>query len=1114
MTKLAEIVKVERRFALSARIDTDLNGTPPLTGYVLQASIRKSLVAMLTGIAEGSQYAFTWTGPYGGGKSCAALLVANLVVGNKRQRALAEGIVGPELAELFASAFPRRGGAWDVLALTGRRTSLTAALAETAAGAFQWSQTTVDAALQDERALIDELEANARQKGGLLIVIDELGKFLEHATNSAGDVHILQDLAERAARSDGRLVIVGILHQSFEQYANRLSRAGRNEWAKVQGRYQNVPFVAQADEIAALIARAIGSHHAPINAKTIAARTAEAISHRRPVDVAGLTEILNQTWPLHPVSALLLGPVSRQRFAQNERSVFGFLSSSEPNGFQAHLERTEVSENAWYGPDQLWDYLVSNFGSALSVGPESNRMTLAMEAVEKAALYGPLATKLAKAAAVVELFRNGSGLAVADDILSLCVPEAKKGEIAAAIDELVNRAILIRQPRLGGYALFAGSDFDLDEAISKVALKLDADVLADLPSRLGVGPIAAKSHYFSTGALRTFDVVIQFIDESSQSPTAWAKRVAVSLAKTKRRSVGLLIMLLSDARTFEVSIKVAAKQLSIELESLGVLAGVAASEKVYLLRDHATDLYALDRIEETHPQLEGDRIARRELSARKALIAEIVRSDLLKAFSSARWWAFGSSVKDSVGKKLDGRELTVIASALSTAAFSNAPVIQSELLYRDKPSTAAMAGLRALMHAMVSKADVSDLGIKSYPVERGLYLTIIQPLGLHRQDDNGVWRFTDPAEDKAGRTLKPAWTELSEGRVNLAELFDKWAARPYGIKRGVMPVLVLSYLLAHRNAVAVYIDGVFQPAIDDIVADRILQDPVAIEFRHISRSKRDEAFIQQLAALLSTEAVPVEAKALPVASALYQRFHALPLWAQRTQTLPEKVRNVRDIVLKANDPEALLFSDLASALDGEPDPGVSVVAALNKTEYAYPKMLDTLRKGLAEHLGVDAKTFAGIGSRSLTASGVSAELRVDAFIMRAGAFEGGEGDIEGLASLLVHKPPRNWSDREQEQAMFELAKLCLRFREAETFAAVRGRSPTSQAISVMVGLNPKNKPLFHSFQVSEQELVAADKVAEDLMEQLRQKGMRPAVELAALARIVERLSDGEGIEQA
>lgn len=537
-------------------------------------------------------------------------------------------------------------------------------------------------------------------------------------------------------------------------------------------------------------------------------------------------------------------------------------------------------------------------------------------------------------------------------------------------------------------------------------------------------------------------------------------------------------------------------------------------EQVYVLRGHSTDLYALDRIEETHPQLEGDRIARRELSARKALIAEIVRSDLLKAFSSARWWAFGDSAKDASGKKLDGRGLTVVASALATAAFSSAPVIQSELLYRDKPSTAAMAGLRTLMHAMVSKADLPDLGIENYPVERGLYLTIVRPLGLHLHDEKGVWRFADPANEDLGSTLRPAWSELGEERVNAAELFDKWAARPYGIKRGVMPVLVLSYMLAHRNAVAVYVDGIFQPAIDDIVADRILQDPAAIEFRRVSRSKRDEAFVQQLAALLSTDTNPVEAKALPVASSLYQRFHALPLWTQRTHTLPEKVRKVRYIALKASDPEALLFSDLASALEGETDPGVSVVTALNKTEYAYPKMLDGLRRSLAEHLGVDPKTFEGTGPRSSTASGVSAELRVDAFIMRTGAFEGGGGDIEGLASLLVHKPPRNWSDREQEQAMFELAKLCLRFREAETFAAVRDRSPTSQAISVMVGLDPKKKPLFHAFQVSKQELQAADKAADDLMAQLRGKGMRPAVELAALARLVERLSDGKEMEQA
>ena len=130
MTALADTVHVGRRFQRSIRIDTDLGDPKALDGFICPRSSADVLLTMARHVAETGQGAFTWTGPYGGGKSCAALLVANLVAGNKKQRSLAEGIVGPELAEQFSSAFPGRGRAWDVLALTGRRTSLAVALAE------------------------------------------------------------------------------------------------------------------------------------------------------------------------------------------------------------------------------------------------------------------------------------------------------------------------------------------------------------------------------------------------------------------------------------------------------------------------------------------------------------------------------------------------------------------------------------------------------------------------------------------------------------------------------------------------------------------------------------------------------------------------------------------------------------------------------------------------------------------------------------------------------------------------------------------------------------------------------------------------------------------------
>ncbi|MEN3976131.1 ATP-binding protein [Emcibacter sp. SYSU 3D8] len=1104
MTRLIELVQVERRFARSARLDTDLQGAPPLVGYVMQPSVNRALEAMTDGLTEAGQAAFTWTGPYGGGKSCAALLVASLVAGEAEQRALAARLAGPELVERFAAAFPETGKGWAVLALTGRRAELRNEIAEAGAITFGWSKDDTCKLADDDRLLIAKLESEALERDGVLLLIDEMGKFLEYSVAEGGDVHLLQDLAERASRSKGRLVVVGLLHQSFEQYANKLGKTSRNEWAKIQGRYLNIPFVAQADEVAALIARAVQVKTRPSAAKPLAVATADAVAKRRTVDAEALAGVLEASWPLHPVTTLLLGPVSRQRFAQNERSVFGFLASAEPHGFQSHLAAMDVdAADPWFGPDQLWDYLVANFGSALAVGVDGTQLSLAIEAVERAALRGALHARLAKSAALIEFFRNGSGLAVTDDILTLCAPAAKASEIEEAIAELVERAVFIRQPRLGGYALFAGSDFDLDEAITNHRERLDSETLADLPARLQIGPIAAKRHYMETGALRTFDVVLQLGEEVSVDLAGWAQSCAERLARGKRKASGILVLLLPDGASFKVEPEKAAKELSTALAARGLIAAVGAAKSVYMLRDHGADLYAIDRLEVAHPQLEGDRIARRELAARRSQVLEAVRRELLSTFASASWYSCGAKLQG-----LDGSPLSMIASMVARTTFDQAPIVHSELLYRDKPSTNAMAALRALAYAMVSKGSEPDLGMIGYPPERGLYLTILRPLGLHRPDADGVWRFSNPEDAALGASLQSAWeVALAATSLQLDELYRIWGRPPFGVKRGVMPILALAYLLAHRASVAVYLEGIFQPQLDEVFVDRLLQDPSHIEFRRIRRSGQDSAFINALAHLLSLEGETLEAEALPVAARLYQRFRALPQWAQRTQQLTERARRIRDVVVKASDPEALLFTDLMDVLKEETDLAVAVTGALEECEAAFPRMLSELKEGLAEQLGVAPGTFEGLGPRTVMVTGVTGDLRFDAFAMRAGTLEAADGDIEGLASLLVHKPPRSWTDREQQQALFELSKLTRRFREAEALAAIKGRDPTAQAISLVVGLDPRSQPLFHTFEVTEQERQQAERLADTLLYAMRGEMAAPThVELAAIAQVIERLS--------
>ncbi|MVA22139.1 ATP-binding protein [Agrobacterium vitis] len=1092
MSKLSSIVSIDRRFARSARLDADLNGTPPLVGYVLQGSVAKALRTLGESQRDNHQSAFTWTGPYGGGKSSAALLLANLVAGPKKNRKIARDIAGEPLSKLFGEAFPESDGPWKVVPVTGSRTRLRDAVAEAARTTFGWGDDITAANTGNDDQLIKALIAGGSDKSsGTLLIIDELGKLLEHEALEGGDVHLLQDLAERASRSSGRLVVIGILHQSFDQYTARADRDARQEWRKVQGRYQDIAFLSGADETVALLGRAITADRSTKD-RSLALAVAEAVAKRRPTDIDVLTEALSHTWPLNPVSALLLGPISRARFAQNERSVFGFLSSAEPFGFQEFLATTENSEGT-YDPAMLWDYLAANFGMALTAGRDGNRFSLAFEAIERAGVKGGvLHVALTKSAAIIEFFRNGSGVVLADEFLAASAPGFDKTAIARATKDLVDWAILIRQPRIGGYALFAGSDFDLDEAIGRAIQPADSLELEGIPRRVGFGFATAKRHYFQTGALRTFEIALQVI-----TPNDTVETLTDALLARSQQGSGLLLLILGDGSQTTRAISQLAQKTARALQSRKKLIAIGGVNEGFSLRSTAAELLAVERVLREHPQLEGDRIARREVAARQSHCIDQLHRALETAFENATWY-LAPEPSESLRAPL-----TVVASALADVGFANAPIIKSELLQRDKPSSNSMAALRELAHAMVKSHSHAQLAMTQYPAELGLYLTLLRPFGLHKEAAGGLFDFAEPDDSKEGKSLQPAWDIIDQaGDKPLDVIYAEWAAPPFGIKAGVMPVLALAYMLAKRETVAVYIDGIYQTAVDDVVVDKLLQKPGLFRLRRIDRSVRETAFLSGLAQLLGVEH---HGTSLPVAAALFQRFEALSQFAKRTSHLDPLSLKVRNTVMRADDPERLLFDDLPSAL-GEELSAEVIYKGLQASEASYPLLLDELRAALARALGIDVITFGGIAERAALLKGLTNDYNFDAFADRVAAIELGTGDVESTVSLLLHRPARNWSDRDQQEALTEIARYGRRFRELEALAIVRDRRSQTEAVALVVGLDPKTPPLMRSFELSETEKISAAGIADRLVAALRAENKSGRLQLAALARAVAMMA--------
>ena len=88
-----------------------------------------------------------------------------------------------------------------------------------------------------------------------------MGKFLDYASSVGSDLNLFQEIAENFSNNrlnkEGEPVFIGILHQPFEEYASSLGRTVQEDWQKIQGRFEDIPFSINSEETAHLIAKAI-----------------------------------------------------------------------------------------------------------------------------------------------------------------------------------------------------------------------------------------------------------------------------------------------------------------------------------------------------------------------------------------------------------------------------------------------------------------------------------------------------------------------------------------------------------------------------------------------------------------------------------------------------------------------------------------------------------------------------------------------------------------------------------------------------------------------------------------------------------------------------------------
>lgn len=1070
---LSNYIDVARHFRRSANVDRDFVDSSLNGDYILTPTALDSLRRLAEGLSPASaSRAWTITGPYGVGKSSFAVFTSRVFCDAETAGIKAREMVrqrdpetAQELARLKLGLRFKRG--FFPILVTARRTSAPLCIAEGIANALlrqpskslhslgrkvqAVSSSHVDGVTIDTKEVLSALEKTAvavRSEGyqGILLIIDELGKLFEFAARypQRGDVYVLQEIGEFVARSKAiPTLLIGLLHQSFEEYGHFLDVGTRREWSKIQGRFSDIPFLEPADQVVRMIGAAIerSGKNLPQELNGSLEQVVKT-AIRLGIPPPGMpAEEFRRTavaaYPLHPLTLVSL-PYIFRRFGQNERSLFSYLSSAEPFGFQEFLRTRQVATRSpeFIRVTDLFDYFSNNFGLGLYRQPQAVRWLEAADVLERKRELDQTHQDVVKAIGVLNVLSQFSHLSASADLISfaLCDSHTLSKPLETHLGDLKDASIITHRSYNNSYRIWEGSDVDLEERIleGKRRTTEKSGIAEQVRRYIPQRPIIARRHSFETGALRTFDV--SHVD----STDALDASLSASTLMDAR-----IIVCLSESNPLVEEFEVRAKRLkSIE----DVI--IAIPQQTGELRGVIAELAALRWVWENTPELRDDRVARREVSLRVTDAEQLLLRNLATLLdprpeplgSGCIWFYAGSR------QKVHSRAgVSQLLSEVMDLIYAKSPRIKNELVVRRTLSSAAAAARRNLIEAMLTSSDKVALGIEGYPPERSIYESVLRATGVHCPASDGVWHFDSPTKNST-HNLGPAWRRLSEliferqpEPIPLSDLFAELSRPPFGVLDGLLPILLCAFMQVNRNEMTMYREEAFipEPGINDF--EMILRRPdlFSVAGCRISGARAD--VVNRIA-----QGLQVEPATVPVVRALFRVAKGLPAFSWNTQRLDVNTQAFREAFHHAKSPERFLFVDLPVAL-GLPafapksieNPGIQrffdlLNRALKEWSEALSRLLEEERDNILSACGIEGNSR---GWKMLQEQATALEKSVSepqllGFLKRVIQGDSSLQSVQSVCALLASKDPSDWTDADLEYFSTSVRAIGEHFKSA------------------------------------------------------------------------------------
>ncbi len=751
--------------------------------------------------------------------------------------------------------------------------------------------------------------------GGIFVIYDEFGKYLEKGIHNPTNMNIqfLQDFAEFCDRSGAKQChLMLITHLSISQYASQLPINIQQEWAKIEGRFQESAFYDKNTDYYKMISFVFKKNISQTNKKLSTKYQSfikkylkgfKAKGFEAFIDQKNLKAFLLNCYPLHPVVLGLLPHLSK-KISQNERTMYTFLTRDENHSLKRFLSTNLQEDIALLKPFDLYKYFSPLIGKDVGIGGTYKIQLIAEEAFNLIDKKDEVSKQIISLMALCGAIRDFYFTPLTEDFISSCFNQSwSKVQIKKAIKNLKNKKLIFYNKNIKQYLLQEGSPIDIDEEISKIKnVSLTSKALVQILKRhFKTDFITPKKYNFDHAITRFYRTEMISVEELKSLKS----RKTVDFY----REDGAVFYVIPFSHDELIYAKKFIKNFSSPLTVF-----VLPHQFVECRKD-IEELNAVHCLSNNKEIVSTTPLVKKELDRYKDILLHSISSLLKPLIGSMRMSATVHYPLKGKNKKIKCfNDLQRFLGDLFVKEYSKYIKFNLEYMNRHSVSGSITLGRKNFIDKLRAyKKDLKDIR-QSYTgkgPDYAIFDTMCRFSNFKYNSNQSIYEIPKKSDFyRFFKEYKAILNKYSNG-ISVDKLLDLLIAPPFGFRLGTIPVFIALSDLCLKQPVNHYFDSAYVKDLDGDHYDLLMKYPKKTVIHYMAIDNKQQSFLDEIGSIFNTKNSSIRG----VIEGLLKWRKTVPESTKLSQNLSKAGRKLLIQIDSSIKPDQLLFDGIPKAFE-------------------------------------------------------------------------------------------------------------------------------------------------------------------------------------------------------